>query len=86
MEVVELGTGVAKAGYFDDCGIAQVEFFFGWFGSRATRERCFTVLPKCASPSTPKPAKSLMLSQLGLLNVCVALMLTAVTVPVIGVL
>ena len=27
---------------------------FGVLGSRATRERCFTVAPECASPSTPR--------------------------------
>lgn len=28
---------------------------FGWVGSRATRERCFTVVPAWASPSIPWP-------------------------------
>ncbi len=35
----------------------------------------------CASPSTPNPVNSLMLSRGGLLIVCVALRLTAVTIP-----
>jgi exoribonuclease R len=34
-----------------------------------------------ASPSTPSPVKSLILSWLGLVNVCVALRLTAITIP-----
>jgi hypothetical protein len=37
--------------------LAQV----GWLGSRRTRERCLTVVPRCASSSTPSPSRSLML-------------------------
>ena len=51
----------------------------GSLGSRATRERCLIVSPKCASPSTPSPARSRMVSLFGLIRVCVALRLTAVT-------
>src|SRR5262249_14862823 len=53
----------------------------GWVGSIATRERCWTFSPRCASPSTPSPATSRMLSWLALASVCVALRLTAVTTP-----
>ncbi len=29
----------------------------GWVGSVRTRERCFTVTARCASPSMPNPAR-----------------------------
>ena len=67
--VVQLGV--------DQVDLAQVRLV----GSRATRERCLTVAPRCASPSTPSPASSRMLSVFGLVIVCVALRLTAVTTP-----
>src|SRR5260370_24571739 len=50
------------------------------------RDRCLTVSPPCASPSTPYPARNWMLSWFGLISVCVALRLTAVTTPAICVL
>src|SRR5436309_10124365 len=50
------------------------------------RDRCFTVSPACASPSTPYPARNWMLPSLGLVSVCVALRLTAFTTPAIRVL
>src|SRR5437868_7956137 len=43
------------------------------------RERCLTVAPACASPSTPRPASNVIRASLGLLNVCSALRLTAFT-------
>src|SRR5687767_1025413 len=55
----------------------------GWLGSRATRERCLTVAPECASPSTPRPARRRMDAPFGLVSVCAGLELTAVTVPFI---
>jgi len=51
----------------------------GWDGSAATRERCLTVVPECASPSTPSPAKSFMDWHVCLENECVSLLLTDVT-------
>src|SRR3954452_9846248 len=51
----------------------------GCLGSRATRERCLTVEPRCASPSTPRPAMSRMLLSAGFEKPCVALRLTAAT-------
>ena len=56
----------------------------GWAGSRATRERCFTVAPACASPSTPSPASRRMVSRFRLLKVWPVLTLTAVTTPSIA--
>src|SRR5689334_18558660 len=53
----------------------------GWVGSWAMRERCWTVTPRWASPSTPRPARSRMPSWLTLLNRCVVSRLTATTVP-----
>lgn len=38
----------------------------GCVGSRATRERCWTVRPRCASTSTPKPARSRMRTRVAL--------------------
>jgi hypothetical protein len=52
---------------------------FGWLGSRATRDRCCTVTPRCASPSTPRPASSWIRSRPGLLKACVRSALTAAT-------
>src|SRR6478609_2158142 len=52
---------------------------FGWLGSRATRERCFTVTPEWMSPSTPRPARRVMDSRLGLLKLYSPLLLTATT-------
>ncbi len=52
---------------------------FGCDGSPATRERCFTVVPICASPSTPSPTRRRMVATVGLLNVCEGLRCTAVT-------
>ena len=45
------------------------------------RERCLTVAPEWASPSTPRPASSRIMSPFGLIRVCPALRLTAVTTP-----
>jgi hypothetical protein len=55
---------------------------FGCVGSRATRLRCLTVAPACASPSTPSPATRRMCSRPRFVNACVALQLTAITTPV----
>src|SRR4051794_8008290 len=52
---------------------------FGCVGSAATRERCLTVSPRWASPSTPNPAKSRISLCRGLPNVCLGLLLTAST-------
>ena len=46
---------------------------------RATRERCFTVVPQWASPSTPRPASSLICDVVTLENECIELVLTAMT-------
>src|SRR4051812_48468798 len=56
----------------------------GCVGSRATRERCCTVSPACASPSTPRPASRRTAPWFSLLKACIALRLTAVTVPPIA--
>src|SRR5262245_44560684 len=56
----------------------------GWLGSRATRERCFTVTPICASPSTPNPASSRMFGCPGFVRVWDALLCTASTIPSIA--
>src|SRR5688572_17621728 len=53
---------------------------FGRLGSRATRERCFTVSPACASPSTPRPASKRIESAGFLLKLWVGLRWTARTV------
>src|ERR1043166_2911354 len=54
---------------------------FGELPNLRIRERCLTVAPACASPSTPCPANNVIRSSLGLLNVCFALRLTALTTP-----
>src|SRR3954454_12885871 len=41
-------------------------------GFRATRERCRTVVPACASPSTPTPSTRVIEAAAGLLNACSA--------------
>jgi len=50
----------------------------------ATRERCLTVTPRCASPSTPSPVRTRIAGWFGLRIVWVPLLLTAVTTPLIG--
>src|SRR5918998_2832844 len=52
---------------------------FGRDGSCLTLERCFTVSPMWASPSTPSPARSRMLSSAGLPKVGSGLRATEVT-------
>src|SRR4051794_17050415 len=52
---------------------------FGCVGSRATRERCFTVAPACASPSTPSPSSSRTTARVRLLNSCDGVAATATT-------
>src|ERR1051325_6094680 len=54
---------------------------FGELPNLRIRERCLTVAPAWASPSTPCPANNVIRSSLGLLNVCFALRLTALTTP-----
>src|ERR1041385_7404929 len=54
---------------------------FGALPNLRIRERCLTVAPAWASPSTPCPANNVIRSSLGLLNVCFALRLTALTTP-----
>ena len=49
---------------------------FGWVGSRATRDRCCTVVPACASPSTPRPSTSRIVAQVPLASVCAELRCT----------
>src|SRR5271165_6552910 len=51
----------------------------GCVGSRATRERCLTVTPRCASPATPRPSSRRMLSCVGLLKRCCGQQATATT-------
>ena len=48
-------------------------------GSRATRERCCTVTPACASPSTPRPASRRTISVVRLENRCSPSRATATT-------
>src|SRR5207302_4839955 len=52
---------------------------FGALPNFRMRERCLTVAPACASPSTPCPASNVIRASWGLLNVCSALRLTAFT-------
>ena len=53
----------------------------GIVGSRRTRDRCFTVEPKWASPSTPIPATKRMASHGRLLKPWTPLRATATTTP-----
>lgn len=55
----------------------------GCVGSRATRDRCCTVRPRWASPSTPSPASRWMTGWLGLLMLWSGPLLTATTMPLI---
>src|SRR3954449_1599568 len=52
---------------------------FGWFGSRRTRDRCWTKVPAWASPSTPRPTTRVIDSLGTLLNRWVLSRLTATT-------
>jgi len=52
---------------------------FGWVGSAATRERCWTVTPECASPCTPSPGNSTISSTRTLLKRCSSSRHTATT-------
>src|SRR5688572_28780861 len=48
------------------------------------RERCWTVRPACASPSTPRPARSVIAACGVLLKLCARLSATATTTPVMS--
>lgn len=54
---------------------------FCCIGFRATRDRCLTVTPACASPSTPRPSMRRRLCSVVLLNVCSSALATATISP-----
>ncbi len=49
----------------------------GCVGSRATRDRCFTVAPACASPATPRPSTRVISATVCLEKRCVPSRATA---------